>query len=420
MNFYFTDPKTPVWDKLLALGLGSTLLVWGGMTYWVLLFLIVALRKPKIDLPNMEADHWQTLLNATKWMAAGGLIYLITRLSLSLYHGDHDHLEPYLPFLLAPIMGLGIYKLRIQAQAYWIGIMLGSFGALLIAAYQRFGLGVERAFGHINPIPFGDISIIFAMGCVIGATQKAYVRKSFRLAMGFAALCAIFASLLSGSKGGWLSLLMVLIIGGNRTYKALHPKQKKWGAAAMLAVFIGGFALMPKSVTERISSGVQGAIVWMETGQVTEGSVSIRFELWALALRLFKEAPIAGVSHNALVEKKENWVAQGLYDPMVLEIRTIDNQYLESLARGGILGLIAMLASLVLPVIGFRRLMRCQQKTVSDLAMVGAWIPILFAEFGLSVSLWGLSAFRQFYVSWLILLIALIAVQLNSAKPTEE
>jgi len=97
--------------------------------------------------------------------------------------------------------------------------------------------------------------------------------------------------------------------------------------------------------------------------------------------------------------------------PALLQNPTIDSQFFGDLAEGGVIGLSSTAVMLLCPIIAFARFTRSDNPAVQQLALVAIWICVLFAEFGLSASVWGQSTYRQFYVAWLLLLLGLIAVE---------
>ena len=190
------------------------------------------------------------------------------------------------------------------------------------------------------------------------------------------------------------------------------------GAVLVMVVGLIGF-VMPGHVFERLASGVTGAYIWFTQGVVSEGSVSFRFELWRVAWIAFVQPPWIGVSSADIYSRMQALVEAGvLNSPALLAYPTIDNQFFGDLAAGGLLGLSGTVGLLALPIVAFNRFSRRENLVVRELALVALGTSVLFAEFGLSASLWGQSKYRQFYVSWLLLLLGLIAVQLASARRT--
>ena len=405
---------------LLSLGLTSTLVVWGGQTYWALIFSIVgvwlAIRQPH----NIQGLLLQPYRSSTLWLLGGFVLYALLRMLSYLIHGNRFNVEPLIPFLLFPFLAITVTRYRISQRYFWLGIMAGALFAAGLAAYQHFFQGIGRAQGFANPIPFGDSCVVFALAAVVGASGE-YARQQerpwFRYALLIAAVAAGYASLLSGSRGGWLSLLMVAVFGGYRIWKQLKRADKPKAAVAALLLAVSLIYVAPSHVVNRIQSGATAGAHWLQTGEVMDASVSYRFEMWAFGLTLFKENPMWGASRDEWLAKRQQYVDDGRFSPKLLEIHTTDSQFIGDLAEGGLAGISVTLLLLIAPLIAFKKLAAILRSKhmldVMDLSTLGLWIPIVFAEFGLSVSLWGLSVFRQIYVSWLVLLLALIVVAIQ-------
>ena len=307
---------------------------------------------------------------------------------------------------------LGIYRARISHHYFWLGAALAAVVACCYGAYQHYHLGIGRAYGHMNPITFGNTSVVLSLTCLIGATSSFFIRRPFGVFLLLCSVCAAYASLMSGSKGGWLGLVTVYGLGVHRYWKEFGRQSPLMVAAAILAlVCVIGFA-MPSHVFDRLSSGYMGGYSWLAQGDVTEGSVSFRLELWRLAWHAFLESPLIGVSSAEIFSRMKVLTETGvLNQPSLLQNPTIDSQFFGDLAQGGVIGLSSTAVMLLCPIIAFARFTRSDNPAIQQLALVAVWICVLFTEFGLSASIWGQSTYRQFYVSWLLLLLGLIAVE---------
>lgn len=413
------------WSEIsLVLGLASTLVMWGGQTYWPLAFSLLGLYTSRKAMWRFLREFDSDSQMAIRVMVGSFVVYCVSRMAFYLAHGNRFNMEPLIPFLLFPFLVPFVVQYGLRQRAMWLGIMLGSMLTTGLATYQVFVLGLERACGFANPITFGDVCVLFALSATIGATGS-YARnheaKWFRYTLFVAAALAGYASLLSGSKGGWLSLLVVAALGAARFWRNLPRTTRPRGLLLVLAFVFAAGVLVPQRAVQRVESGVKAGVHWLQTGEVTDGSVSYRFEMWAFGLTLFKEYPVMGASRAQWLEKRSEYVQQGRFSPKLLELQTTDSQFIGDLAEGGLWGLTQTLMLIFAPVWAFRRLhSRYPNHTrIQDLSVLGMWIPIVFAEFGLSVSLWGLSMFRQVYVSWLALVLAMLLVEIQRVQMSE-
>lgn len=396
---------------LLIVGLASTLVVWGGPTFWPLMFSMLGiflLARERRRWPGSTGGEAQSTLNA---LCLAFAAYATCSAAIFLIHGNRFNVEAILPFLLFPFLAVGVSHLKLKPRYFWWGAAWGGHAALALAAQQHYLEGMQRAQGFMHPIAFGDISVVFALAATIGVSSshlRQHESPALIWALGTAALAASFASLLSGSRGGWLSLATVMALGAVR-FIATQSKQRRWLASlALFGLLMGGLHSAPSHVFERLETGLKGGVAWLQTGEITDGSVSYRLEMWSLGMRLFREHPLLGADRQTWLEKKEAYIQAGEFPPDLRSQETMDSEWVGALAGGGVLGLANSLMLIVVPAWAFRRAKQRGGAASQDLALLGVWIPILFFEFGLSISLWGVSAFRQVYVSWLVLLAALI------------
>ncbi|MCZ8133844.1 MAG: O-antigen ligase family protein, partial [Rhodobacteraceae bacterium] len=244
----------------------------------------------------------------------------------------------------------------------------------------------------------------------------------WRAGLLLAALAAAQASLLSGSKGGWPVLLLIAIACAYMITRRRPLWQRHSLAAAALAALTIVALLAPGPlVRDRIASGVNGAIHWFQSGgEVTEGSVSLRFELWSLGLHIFSEHPILGTG----VEGKDaRWAELVATDPDYAVIGTLtsaDNDVIDALSNGGIFGALSLLLAFFGTCLAFWRWRHHPDAQVMTLARMGLLLSSAYVIFGLSVSVFGISIFRALFVSLSITLLTLITNRLSDfAEPSK-
>lgn len=404
---------------LILFGIASTLTLKGGYTYWGLVLSTFALMKMAVI--KKEHDSWYSdpmVRHARAWLFGGFSCYIALTFIGLLFHGyDLGAYQIVLPFLIYPAFASAVYHKRVPAQLFFLAAALGSIGAFWFAVLQVFFWAQPRAYGHLNPIPFGDTCVVLATACIIGLlelelrfSKRRYLIRSILLIGGVAGL---LASLLSGSKGGWLSLVMVTIFGIVRSISLLRPRYRPYALFLYFCFAVSVYWIIPDDIVKnRLVSGWSGLVTYVTTGTVTDGSVSIRLELWKAGWQIFLENPIAGAGEQAQLRRVE--IADvGLFSDLIKNLNTFDNEYINKLAGTGVLGLLSSLVLFFSPIVCFSKLRKSDIDTVRALAITGLALPILYMEFGLSVAIFGTNAFRQVYASWMVLILALIASELS-------
>lgn len=412
-------------NLILMIGISSTLIVSGAYTIWPLAFSLIGLIVWLRNKPARQKWFADPEVSAARRLLLSSFFCFITvSISLGLYHKNPaGGYQAVLPFAIYPILAGAIVHHRVDPFWFWVGTSIGAVAAAFFAGFQIFIQGLTRAHGLINPITFGDTAVVLCAACLIGLSHLDFSQpenrnlKSWLIAGSF---CGMTASLLSGSKGGWLSLCTVSFFAIGKMVRPLNFARKIATLGLIVSLSAIAFAVTPKSTLQgRLESGWQGLRTWLKTGEVTEMSVSIRMELWAAGLQIFKENPWFGSGHELTQKRRLDLAASGQFSPRLAEIKTFDNEYINKLANGGILGILPSILLFALPFLAFYRFRNHENSSIRALGILGMFLPILYMEFGISVAIFGTNAFRQVYASWLITLIALIAVtaQDNSENP---
>ena len=354
----------------------------------------------------------QSIAIGASYIWCGLIVYVLIGVGLGLSHGyKASYYEGYVPMLLAPIIVNAVLVAKPSPSFFWIGAVGAAFLAGLMASYQSLYLGVGRAFGAMNNIIiFGDLSVVMATFSVFGllywsSTQaKIYIKTLLIIGVVF----GVWASLLSGTKGGWLSVIMISILAIWISLKQMHWSKKLLGVLIGLGlVILAAYLAPPELVMNRVKDGVAGARIWFLTGDVTEGSVSIRLEKWYQAIFMLIEKPLTGWGNQgAIAELQARINAAGV--PGVWT--QAENDLLQAGIVHGIPAIFATLSlyfGFILSLAKMRRL-NSNSSLWIGLSSVGIVFVILMIEFGLSVNVLGRNAFRHTFIVWEMCILALL------------
>ena len=369
------------------------------------------------------------VVNSWAWMLGGFGAFVVVGVALALWHSNHaGHYEMYAPFILFPAIALLIRAGRWQAEPWLLSVAVGALSAFFYAVYQVFELNIGRATGATsNPIPFGDTAIVLAMVALVSGVMfpfegaRARWKRAFVVVSGIA---GIGASLLSGSKGGWISLF---IIGATITYLATQHWSSWRKHLALFAIFmslvVAGFLAPSNLVQDRVISGLKGGLHWIRTGEVNEGSVGMRFEIWKLNIQLVSEKPLLGHGSIGARERFHEMIDAGYSQQALVDLAkyspkfvSVDNELLGALVGGGVIGVLSLLAGYLgawMAFWGWRKHMDLQ---VKSLCTIGLLLVPLYLEFGLSVAVFGTTMFRTVFVLLSVVLLAFITVRLEALK----
>lgn len=401
-------------NTVLFLGPALTLIMRGGyliLPLFVSLIGILLLLSKKVSI-NQAVQQLSSIKLIFVFFG-----YAAVNIFLNYFHGyPYSSYGMYIPFVLSPLMLIPIFYYKPDGYFFWLGAATGAIACMLLALVQVHFLDFSRAEGFTNPIKFGDSAIVLATAAFIGfiyiknLKHPVFTRMLFLMG-GFSGM---FASLLSGSKGGWLSLAVVLVI-------VFFKISEKYSLAKKISMCLAIFSLFfilifvgaKEQVIGRLMSGWHGATAWLESGRVTEMSVSIRLESWKVGLMIGAEHPLLGAGGRGSLEKMIEAVKAGAADPSVAEIRNFDNDLIGVFAEKGALGLATVLFVYIFTIKSFAKTRNDFSTNVKAMSLLGILIVFLFFEFGLSVAVFPIHIFRQIYTSWTMLLLGLIAVEIS-------
>jgi O-antigen ligase len=368
------------------------------------------------DLRTDWAQVWES--PAVRIMALGFAIFVGVGIFLGVWYDYRPgHYEAFIPFLWAPLMLQGVIKARLQPVVLWTGSATAAVAAGLYASYQSLVLLTGRAMGSMNhPIIFGDLSVVLACIALFGVLyfEQAKNQIWMRLYLLFGAAMGVWGSLLSGSKGGWLSIIMVLLVFVWRV-TAGKPVIWRFLGVVLISVLVAkGVWLAPEElVRERLEGVWSKAHLWFETGQVTDWSVSIRLELWSYALKLFAQRPILGWSGEGALSMLGEHLKPFNVPAGIAPV--FENDLLHYAAVSGLVGVLSVLA-LYGGVFACFWLYQKQGPKTFAYALLGMLLVALYFEFGLTVNALGRNAFRYFFCAMTVMLLGLIILATKETK----
>jgi O-antigen ligase len=309
---------------------------------------------------------------------------------------------PWWP-LLAALMLVAWRRLPPVGVALWWGAALGALAACGIVLVRWLALGVDRVHvPGINAIPFGNLSLMLGVLSLVWALR----RSQMPLLFGAAALAGLVASLLSGTRGGWVTLPVVAVVlflcqGAEirRLWSAwLLPARLLTVAGVALFAAFAVWQVLPRAMA--LVDDLRGYV-----GQdVTHTSAGLRLDMWHAAWTLLLQKPLLGWGEGAMMPELRRLIAAGELNEQARYFGfQLHSDVLDTLARRGLLGLITLLLMYAVPLAGFVRRLRCADVDVRTFALAGTLVVLMFAGFGLTQS-----QFRdeRSFAAYLILVVA--------------
>ena len=274
---------------------------------------------------------------------------------------------------------------------WWWGVAFGALLAGAIAAYEHWWLGRWRVGNGINAIPFGNLALLLGSLSLAGLVSLSSTRNGLRLALGLAAVAGLLASVLSGTRGGWVVFPVLALI----LLLALHATRPRWGRlrgnmawlVAVLVVVLLAMSLMPGApVKGRLAEGATNLKEY--AGGDAGSSLGLRLDMWSAGWQLITLRPGLGWGEGRLEAQRDLWVEEGRFHPGISRYDQLHSDLVDTFARRGVPGLLSLMALYGVPLWLFgRHWRRGGDEQARALALCGVLIVVGFVGFGLSQSM---------------------------------
>lgn len=320
-----------------------------------------------------------------------------------------------LDVLLRPLWAIPVLYLLIRVRTaealLWFGIALGAIVVGLSALYEFLSTdNFRRADGGTSAITFGNTALLMGIISAVGAPYFRKFGNLYLIIPVAALLLGLLASLLSGSRGGWVALPALILL------LLWHLRRVGYGPAALITAvvltvaIVSALALPQTGVTDRIEVAVMNFNQYVED-PVEHGdtSVGIRLELWRAAWNMFLEQPVfgggIGKSFNAFLQDE---VALGNYHPDVVVQTMPHNVFLDTLALQGLVGIAGLIG--IWGALGavFVKAARERETELRMLGTAGLAVLVSYCLFGLTDSVMGYGPPLVFFSLYSALIVYLI------------
>ena len=280
-------------------------------------------------------------------------LYFLIALFFIILHGDKFKLidNPLRAFLFLSVIIFVIYtKAKFDVLLY--SIPVGSFVAGLVALYQYYVLHLPSAFWEQMKIQSGDISMSLGLFSFIIALYLFDIKKNrFALVTAIAGLFGVLASVLSFARGGWVGVPLIFVFV---LYMYRNMISKKLLSAVVLSILVGGISLSTnEQFVGRILDVKNNLSHYSQNSK--DGSIGARLDMWKMGVDAFIEHPISGWSLKALDEYKKSLADKGIVSREFTVYSHLHNQFIDELAKKGILGGVAILGIFLVPLCSFYR-----------------------------------------------------------------
>lgn len=329
---------------------------------------------------------------------------------LSLWQADVAlrELDNLTRFLVVPWAACWVYALQLPQRLLWSGAVAGLLASLLVASAQVLG-GAERAEAWTNAIVLADVAVVLL---VLVITCRPPGRL---LTVLLSVLAAALLVILTGSRGVWPALAMVLLFGvlsGDRS-----SWKRRFAVLAVAASVLAGSLLLSPGLREQVRLD-ELAQDWqrLQHGDVNS-SAGARYERLQVAWQAFQAAPWQGVGLGQFDSAMQRLPVCRLQATSLdrCHLEHAHNDLAEWAATRGIPGIAALLAVYGIPLLLFLRLWWQAGRPQLGPELAGIGVVMVYVVCGLTQSMFAHQITAGLYAC-LVGLLAGLSVSAQQAR----
>jgi O-antigen ligase len=226
-------------------------------------------------------------------------------------------------------------------------------------------------------------------------------------------LGGVFASLQSGSRGGWVAIPVVAVL---ILYLRSRHKTFGWNIALPLAIVAGvgavyGFSPVARERIDMVVSDFQA----YRAGQ-KDTPVGIRLQLYEAALTLVARRPLLGLGGEGFRDSMRALEEDKQLTPLAAQLGRGEthNQLLAYTVDYGLIGGLALLAIYIVPGMVFYRALQTGDRSARRAGLMGLVFVVSFGVFGLTVETFDLKSTVSLYAT----VVAILAATATRIRPT--
>ena len=360
------------------------------------IFVAISHKISPFSISQLKLFNWLTLS-----------YFLVICISI-LFSGKASELAHFISrelyYLFAPFVALAIFKARVNISILLYGVKVG---LILLAALVYFNTNTfdVRYSGSMNATAYGNITGAMLLFSIAKISQETLTEKLFTL---FAFFLGGLALIASGTRGAWIGVLITMFVYILIAYKKGELKSllKFIGLTVLMAIVLVNFVKFP-NMENRVLLAKQQVINWV-SGKDNKSSVGLRMEMWSASIKqINQELPLTGFGYrnvNPVIVKHASKEVQS----KIIRFNHVHNTYLQHLVAEGVLGLIAILALLLLPLRVFFVKIKDKKDNIVTASTMGVVLMVSFALFGVSNKMFGGVFINAFYVFFLAILLPFV------------
>lgn len=374
---------------MVLLAPATTLIVRGGTGYCFFLLLAIALFAGFSKPFRLKG---RLLVTAYPWYTAAMLCFMVY---LPLQQAIEGY---YLPRefdgLSRLALSLPIFLLLVNLPVRYLkalgwGCALGAIGAGLWAVDSNLHMTINdlNRLGndYTNPIPYGNTALLLGFLSVMTMRWDDYPNvlvKRVGIAIKLLGLAGgVYASYLSGTRGGWLAIPLFLVLCSLNF--GWIRRRRHWLAALLVAVVAMSALLASPLGRERVMA-TRSDLVMLSEGSGAYSSIGARLQLWRASIHLFEAHPLLGVGKGHLEASLKEMANKGEVPGFIVNQRA-HSEFFSTISELGAVGVVCLALLYFGPLLYFVRYRKSPQRDVSTAAYCGIAVSGSVIIFGLSI-----------------------------------
>ena len=315
----------------------------------------------------------------------------------------------FLLFFYPIYLAIKRLKINLLSPLYY-GLLVAGPVLAIIAYYHVYQLNYTRVPGYYSSILFGSSAMLVAvlllaghLGGMCKYLSRAFIYLSF--------FCALGAAIASGTRGAWLVLPVLSVLGLIAFFRDLSGRRVFFIVLLILSIsVIFYFNDNAKIRTKQVFTDLQS----YSAGGGANTSVGARLHLWDQAISIWQENPVIGTGIGDFRHDIRHRI-ETKQTPVLRSYKHAHNIFLDALATTGILGFLGLtIAVFIVPASLFFRVRYSEgSKKITCQALLGFTLLISFAVFGLTEG-WTI---RSSMVSAFSFLLTILLAGRNSIAP---
>lgn len=238
---------------------------------------------------------------------------------------------------------------RITQRQLWALLIFGGIAVAASALYEVLVLHIPRAGSlAFNPIPYATYAAVLCLSCLL---LPLAIPSNYRwiTASILGAIGASIAIILSGTRGIWLALIVIIVMVAIQLLR--QASLKKILLVAIISAIAVGISLT--TVSDKLTLRYQQTVAEYNhmTQHDMDTSIGIRLQLWQRGLSYIQENPIFGTGTQQYLANIKQDEQAGLISPIAAPLGDahFHNQFIDTLVRTGAVGLIILLVWMFIP-----------------------------------------------------------------------